>query len=62
MKFLKLAEGRGHFYKQKTMHSALNVYMQKNNALSVRFYKEKRDTLRHIYMQKTMHFALRFYI
>ena len=51
IEFLKLMEGVGHFYLQKTTHFALSFYI----------YKAWHFAL-HFYMQKTMHFALRFYI
>ena len=50
MGFLKMAEGGGHFYMQKTMHFTLN-FDKKNNALSVTFY-----------LQKFKHYALHFYM
>ena len=50
IEFLKLAEGAGHFYKQKTMHFALNFYMQKRIHFPLRFY-----------IQKSRHFASHFY-
>ena len=51
MEFLKLAEVGGHFYKQKTMHFALNLYMQKTIHFTLRFY-----------IQKALHFASHFYM
>ena len=42
--------GEGHFFKQKTMHFALNFYMQKTMHFPVRFIYKTPDTLRHIFI------------
>ena len=61
IQFLKLAEGGGHFYMQKTMHFVLHFYMKKNMHFYLRFYVQKVLYFAlHFYMQKTMHLALHF--
>ena len=73
IEFLILAEGRGDFYMQKTMHPALNFYKQNKMYLALKFYMQKIMHFAlsfciqkywhfalHFYIQKTMHFALRF--
>ena len=41
MEFLKLAEGGGNFYIQRTVHFALYLYMQKTMHFVLRFYIKK---------------------
>ena len=45
MEFLKLAVGRGTFFIIEKMHFSSNLYMQKNNALSIQFLYTKIQTL-----------------
>ena len=60
MEFLKLADGRGHFYKQNNALCVKFLYT-KIMHFPLRFYIQKvRHFLSHFYMQKTMQFALRF--
>ena len=47
MEFLKLAEGGGHFYEQKTMHFALRFYMQKTMHFPLRFYAVRMMEMPH---------------
>ena len=44
-------EQSGHFYIQKTMHFALNLYI-KTMHFPLRLYIQNPDTLRHIFMSK----------
>ena len=59
MEFLKLAEGAGHFYKQKTMHFALNFYMQKEFTFRYVFILKKPENVRHIFTRKKQ-YTLRY--
>ena len=45
MELLKLAEGRGHFYEQKTMHFVLNFYVQEAMHFPLGFLYTKSETL-----------------
>ena len=58
VEFLKLAEGGGHFYEQKTMHSALNLYIQKTMHCPLSFlYKKSRHFVSHFLSKKQCTFS-----
>ena len=52
MEFLKLAEGEGHFYKQKIMQFALHFVCKKQYTAHYVFIYKNLDTLRHIFIFK----------